>query len=128
MGLTWTNTILCRFVESQSPTAATDPLLLWTNGGPGCSGLLGLLGENGPFRPQANGTLRAFEHSWTQAANVIFVEQPLFTGYSLSGQATDFHTDDAVNAERLVIFVRRWLEKFPEYAQRDLYLGGESCK
>lgn len=90
--------------------------------------MLGLLGENGPFRPQADGTLQAFEHAWTKAAHVIFVEQPLFTGYSLSGQAADAHTDDAVNAERLVTFLRRWLDKFPEYAERDLYLGGESCE
>jgi len=87
-----------------------------------------LLGENGPFRPLANGTLMPFEHSWTQVANVIFVEQPLFTGYSLSGLDEDSYSDDLINADRLVTFVRRWLDRFPEYASSDLYLGGESCK
>ena len=37
------------FVESQNDPS-TDPVLLWMQGGPGCSGLLGFWQENGPFR------------------------------------------------------------------------------
>ena len=44
------------FVESQT-SPSTAPLIWWTNGGPGCSGLAGFLTEQGPFRVGINGPL-----------------------------------------------------------------------
>ena len=47
------------FVESQR-SPSSDPLVLWTNGGPGCSGLIGKFTEMGPFRSAQNGTALDF--------------------------------------------------------------------
>jgi len=38
------------FFESQSETPGDDPLLLWLNGGPGCSSMFSAFYGNGPFR------------------------------------------------------------------------------
>lgn len=43
------------FVESQGFNPEDAPVVLWTNGGPGCSGFLGLLTEHGPFSVRDEG-------------------------------------------------------------------------
>lgn len=49
-----TNMLHYMFVESQNDPA-TDPLIIWFNGGPGCSSMLGWAQEHGPW-VMKNGT------------------------------------------------------------------------
>ena len=114
------------FVESQR-SPSSDPLILWTNGGPGCSGLIGKFTEMGPFRTINNGTsLDLTSYAWNREANVLFVEQPLFTGYSISDDPADAVTTDELNAARLTRFIDRWLDKFPGWRSSEFYLSAES--
>ena len=63
------------YVESErNPT--TDPVVFWTNGGPGCSGLLALFTEQGPWRPLADGTLVHNPATWATLSSMVFLEQP----------------------------------------------------
>jgi carboxypeptidase C (cathepsin A) len=62
--------------ESQN-NPATDPLLIWLNGGPGCSSVLGALYENGPFVFLAGtSTFKTNDYSWNKFANVLYIESP----------------------------------------------------
>merc|ERR1719223_1005257 len=61
------------FVEAQT-NPETAPLMQWMNGGPGCSSLLGMFEENGPFRPTEDGNLTVFPGAWNQLTNVLYVE------------------------------------------------------
>lgn len=62
-------------VEASDVDPATAPTIFWTNGGPGCSGLLGMLTEQGPFRPLNDGSVVINDYAWNKYANVIFYEQ-----------------------------------------------------
>ena len=66
--------------ESRSDPA-TDPLIIWLQGGPGCSSMLGLYTENGPFNFKFNKSnikdpfeLEYNEYSWNNKANVMYVD------------------------------------------------------
>jgi cathepsin A (carboxypeptidase C) len=72
------------FVESQNDPK-NDPVVLWMNGGPGCSSLDGFLTEHGPFLVEPDGkTLAKNPYSWNNNANVIYVESPAGVGFSYS--------------------------------------------
>lgn len=88
------------FVEAAAPLdPASAPLTLWTNGGPGCSGLFGLLEEMGPFRPTKDGNaLVANPLSWNRLSNMLYVEIPVGVGFSYSHDAKDYRTGDQVCA------------------------------
>ena len=111
------------FVES-TKSPKDDPLVLWTNGGPGCSGLGGFLTEQGPFRPNIRGSLDLNPYAWNKIANMIFIEQPAGVGFSpIEGNFTYDDTTTAIDNYR---FVLGFLDRFPEYKSNDFYITSES--
>ncbi|KAJ9558222.1 hypothetical protein OSB04_012836 [Centaurea solstitialis] len=118
------------FVEAEDPKKSSSlPLLLWLNGGPGCSSLAyGAMQELGPFRVNSDGkTLYRNKFSWNRAANVLFLESPAGVGFSYSNTSSDYKNGgDKSTAADNYVFLLNWLERFPEYKGRDFYLSGES--
>uniref|UniRef100_A0A2N9HPE0 Carboxypeptidase n=1 Tax=Fagus sylvatica TaxID=28930 RepID=A0A2N9HPE0_FAGSY len=115
------------FVEAQHSKDSL-PLLLWLTGGPGCSSLAGALLEVGPFRVLSDGK-SLFEDifSWNYAANVLFLESPVGVGFSYSNTTSDYDNNgDRRTARDNYVFLVNWLERFPEYKNRDFYIAGES--
>lgn len=113
------------FVESQNDPK-NDPVVLWTNGGPGCSGLLGLGTEHGPFIIHKNGTLTPNPHSWNKVANILYVEQPAGVGFSYSNVKEDYTTGDAQAAIDNYAMILEFLTRFPERQGNPFYIASES--
>jgi len=83
----------------------------------------GLFLENGPFRLNPDSTIRLNEYSWTQNAEMMFIDQPVGTGFSFGKPFT--RTLPAV-AEEFTLFLQEFYLIFPEMKDRKLYIGGES--
>lgn len=114
--------------ESASRRPEKDPLVLWLNGGPGCSSLGGgFLSELGPVYPTPNGhTLIRNHFSWNHVANMLFLESPAFVGWSWSEREGDKRVGDSRTAQDSLKFVLQFLKRFPKYRDRPLWLAGES--
>ncbi|CDO70948.1 hypothetical protein BN946_scf184829.g57, partial [Trametes cinnabarina] len=94
------------------------------DGGPGCSSLEGFLQENGPISwswGQAEPTPNPW--SWTNLSNVLWVEQPVGTGFS-QGEPNISNDDEL--AAQVAGFLQQFLEVFGELKGSNFWVSGES--
>ncbi|ETV74299.1 hypothetical protein H257_11223 [Aphanomyces astaci] len=111
-------------VESQDDPA-TDPIVLWLNGGPGCSSLGGFFTELGPFVVQSDLTVKRNKYAWNRHANMVFLEAPAGVGFSqplLTSSDYNDHTTAANTHE----FLRVFFDAYPSFQYRPFYIAGES--
>jgi carboxypeptidase C (cathepsin A) len=108
-------------VEAESEPE-NKPVVLWLNGGPGCSSLGGMWTELGPFVVNKDQTVGLNPYSWNKAATMIFVEQPAGVGFSYP--ATD--TNDTITAEDTYHALLDIFAQLPALRKRPFYIFGES--
>ncbi|KAL9261073.1 Serine carboxypeptidase-like 34-like protein [Drosera capensis] len=106
------------------------PVLLWLNGGPGCSSIgYGEAEELGPFFPQKGSApkLKFNKYTWNRAANLLFLESPVGVGFSYTNTSSDIKKlGDKITAKDNYIFLVNWFRRFPQYKSHDFYIAGES--
>ncbi|KAH3774566.1 hypothetical protein DPMN_175948 [Dreissena polymorpha] len=113
------------FIESANKPSS-DPLVLWMNGGPGCSSDLGLLTEHGPFRiSKTGGGVSINKYSWNNVANMLYLEAPAGVGYSFS-EDKNYTTNDDEVANDNYLALTSFFSKFPEYKSNAFFITGES--
>eukprot|EP01087_Luapelamoeba_hula_P007668 TRINITY_DN1873_c0_g1_i1.p1 TRINITY_DN1873_c0_g1~~TRINITY_DN1873_c0_g1_i1.p1 ORF type:complete len:439 (-),score=66.33 TRINITY_DN1873_c0_g1_i1:42-1358(-) len=105
---------------------AKDPLILWLTGGPGCSSELALFAENGPYKLVGNSTLIRNPYSWNSFANILYVDQPVGTGFSYTEDGRDYVHDEEQVANDMYSFLQQWFKRFPQYSKLPFYVIGES--
>ncbi|KEF62456.1 uncharacterized protein A1O9_00428 [Exophiala aquamarina CBS 119918] len=110
------------FFESRNDPK-NDPVVLWLNGGPGCSSLTGLFLELGPSRLTEKLELVHNPYSWNDNASVIFLDQPVNVGYSYSSSSV---SNTVAAGKDVYALLTLFFEQFPEYAQQDFHIAGES--
>lgn len=108
---------------------SSKPLVLWLNGGPGCSSLgVGAMVENGPFGVKPDGkTLYLRRFAWNKVANTLYLESPAGVGFSYSNATSDYAlSGDKKTAKDAYAFLLNWFKRFPQYKDKDFYIIGES--
>ena len=105
------------------------PLVLWLNGGPGCSSLDGWAAEHGP-QTIKTGSDEFTEniYSWNKVANMIYLESPGGVGFSYidSTVESELAVDDEITARDNLNALIDFFNKFSEMRDYDFYIAGES--
>ena len=86
----------------------------------------GALMEVGPYRVNDNGTLRYNDGSWDEFANLLFIDNPVGTGFSYVDTDSYLHELQTM-ADQMVTFLEKWFGVFPEYMHDDVGLLLLSC-
>ncbi|KAF8047511.1 hypothetical protein N665_2990s0004 [Sinapis alba] len=119
------------FIKSER-NPEEDPLLLWLSGGPGCSSLSAFLLENGPLTIKLDGynggipSLVSTTYSWTKIANVIYLDQPVGSGFSFSKTPCVDIPSDTGEAKRVHEFLQKWLGRHPDFVYNHFSVSGNS--
>lgn len=78
--------------------------------------------EIGPYRLKDSGHLVYNDGSWDEFANVLFVDNPVGTGYSYV-DTDSYVTELPQMADQMVQFLEKFFALFPEYISNDVSLG-----
>ncbi|KAJ9549087.1 hypothetical protein OSB04_021630 [Centaurea solstitialis] len=127
--------IFYAFYEAQQhPTNNTSlsqtPLVISLNGGPGCSSMTTNFYELGPWRvaPSLNQNLELQPNpgSWNRIFGLLFLDNPIGTGFSIASTPEEIPTDQEAVARHLFIAIRKFIALDPSFKSRPIYITGKS--
>ncbi|XP_014392486.1 PREDICTED: probable serine carboxypeptidase CPVL [Myotis brandtii] len=104
----------------------TAPVVLWLQGGPGGSSMFGLFVEHGPYIVTKNLTLRARDFPWTSTLSMLYIDNPVGTGFSFTDDPQGYAVTEDDVARDLFSALVQFFQLFPEYQENDFYATGES--
>lgn len=114
-----------------APLRSRVPLVFFLQGGPGATSLFSDYLETGPQKLiMTNATpgyaLVERRHSWAKHATMVYIDNPIGTGFSYTNSTTGFATSDQQIANTLVNFTSLFLQRHPEYRGHEMWIFCES--
>ncbi|XP_072225319.1 retinoid-inducible serine carboxypeptidase [Leuresthes tenuis] len=111
------------YADSPSAQYKDLPLVMWLQGGPGGSGSgFGNFEEIGPL----DRDLQPRKTGWVQAASVLFVDNPVGTGFSYSERSDGFATNVATVTSDMLLLLKHFFTERAEFQSIPFYIFSES--
>ncbi|KAI7853199.1 serine carboxypeptidase-domain-containing protein [Circinella umbellata] len=120
-----TNSNLFFWMIEQAQKTNPEKLIIWLNGGPGCSSMDGLFLENGPYRVNPDLSVNISSGGWQDHATIVYLDQPVGTGFSFSDMS-GYSKNMLEIVDGFMLFLDKFFEIFPKLKEQDLYIAGES--
>ncbi|EFJ20895.1 serine carboxypeptidase-like enzyme, partial [Selaginella moellendorffii] len=115
------------YYEASKPDTELEisPIMVWLNGGPGCSSLIGCFYELGPWIVQENFSLQKNPGAWNRRCGILFVDNPIGTGFSIAASELEVPRCQETVALHLHNALSTFMEQ-KSFTKRPLVLAGES--
>ncbi|KAF8378627.1 hypothetical protein HHK36_029976 [Tetracentron sinense] len=126
--------IFFTFYEAQNPIShlSQTPLLVWLEGGPGCSSMIANFFGLGPWRLNSDGqdeknpVLKPNSGAWNHIFGLVFLDNPIGTGFSIASSPEEIPKDQDTVAKHLFVALRSFISLDPSFNSRPIYITGES--
>jgi vitellogenic carboxypeptidase-like protein len=124
-----TNTSLFYSLSSAAnkSLSAPNPLILWMQGGPGCSSLYGVWMEFGPWLVVVNGsnlTMQERDITWATYYHILTIDNPCTVGFNQRGTCNITSTQQAM--VEVYYFLLSFFKAYPQLTNNPFYIFGES--
>ncbi|RDA88482.1 hypothetical protein CP532_6660 [Ophiocordyceps camponoti-leonardi (nom. inval.)] len=112
------------FFESRNDPE-NDPVILWLNGGPGAASIPAIINELGPALLGGEKGSRVRRNPWSanNNASLLFIDQPVNTGFSYGGKSVNTTEAASQDFYRLLTL---FFNRFPQYQRQDFHMAGHS--
>ncbi|KAL2244311.1 serine carboxypeptidase-like 50 [Sesamum indicum] len=124
------SSIFYTFYEAQNSdknTSISDtPILIWLQGGPGCSSMLANLYELGPWLVNQDLSLEPNPGSWNRIFGLLFLDNPIGTGFSFAASSQEIPRNQHDVAKHLFLAIKKFVALDGSFKSRAIYITGES--
>ncbi|XP_074309402.1 serine carboxypeptidase-like 50 [Silene latifolia] len=123
------SSIFYTFYEAKQPISslAKTPLLIWLQGGPGCSSMIGNFFELGPWRVNRSLELEPNLYSWNRLFGLVFFDNPIGTGFSIAAEPEEIPRNQRRVSQHLYIALKAFIRLDKKlFGRRPVYITGES--
>ena len=116
------------FWEAIDGDVNTDskPLVLWLQGGPGCSGQEANFWEFGPIAIDDHLQPERRNGTWSDYFHLLFIDNPLGAGYSFVVQPEDLSRTEEQLVHDMYTTLQHLAKEFPAWFNREFYIVGHS--
>ncbi|CAF1151185.1 unnamed protein product [Rotaria sordida] len=114
------------FFPAQNGNKPDTPVMLWLQGGPGASSLFALFTEIGPIYIDANQNIQLREITWNTNYHLLFIDNPVGTGYSFTSNDQGYARSQDDVARDLYSALTQFFQIYTDYASNPFYVTGES--
>lgn len=99
---------------------------MFCSGGPGATSLFGLFAENGPLIITPDLHLKDRKFSWHLNHHLIYIDNPVGTGFSFTESDEGYATDEVNVGDNLLSALHQFFLLFPNLQSHSFYISGES--